>query len=115
MKSLVKAGFVGYNPATRRASYLKHKEKAKEYSTHYNRKKRTGITKEQYATKLQEQLGVCAICGETGTRALAIDHNHSTGQLRGLLCGKCNRGLGYLNDSSILLQKALNYLQKYDY
>lgn len=114
MKKLVKVGCVGYNPETRRASYLRHKEKAKQYSTQYNRKRRTGITNEQYEEKLKHQNGVCAICKDVCTRALAIDHNHTTGQLRGLLCNKCNRGIGYLKDDVATLQRAVDYLKEYE-
>jgi hypothetical protein len=105
---------MAYNPETRRKSYLKNKEKVIQYSTEYNRTRRTGITSQEYLDKLHEQGGVCAICSKECTRALAIDHNHTTGQLRGLLCGKCNRGIGYLNDDKILLQKAIDYLNKYE-
>lgn len=105
---------MAYNPETRRNSYLRNKAKAIEYSTHYNRRRRTGITQEQYQQLVNTQRGLCAICGGVGSKALAIDHNHTTGQLRGLLCGKCNRGIGYLNDDKILLQKAIDYLNKYE-
>ena len=44
---------------------------------------------------------------------LAIDHNHSTGQIRGLLCSLCNFGIGYLKDSPDLLRKAAQYLDDY--
>lgn len=104
---------MAYNPETRRKSYLRHKDKAIEYSTHYNRKRRTGITKDQYDDLITLQLGVCAICSQVCSRALAIDHNHITGQLRGLLCNKCNRGIGYLNDDVETVRKALEYLTKY--
>jgi hypothetical protein len=43
--------------------------------------------------------------------ALAIDHDHRTGKIRGLLCMKCNRGMGYLNDDINLLQKAIEHLK----
>lgn len=61
-------------------------------------------------TKLQAHK--CAICcGNSGVRRLHIDHDHNTGKVRGLLCGKCNRALGYLNDNKELLQKAIAYLE----
>jgi hypothetical protein len=110
----VKVEHVAYNPEVRRKSYLKNKERATQYSTEYNRTRRTGITPQQYLNKLNEQNGVCAICSKECTRALAIDHNHTTGQLRGLLCNKCNRGIGYLNDDVNLVQKAMEYLKRYD-
>ena len=73
-----------------------------------------GITLEQYNNMLKAQNYSCAICGEEDEvegRRLAIDHCHTTGQVRGLLCGKCNRGLGLFYDNEDLLQKAIQYLK----
>lgn len=56
----------------------------------------------------------CEICGRSFTEAIShIDHNHETGQVRGLLCTNCNTGIGNLRDDPILLQKAIDYLAKY--
>lgn len=60
------------------------------------------------------QEGKCKICGVHGSelkRSLAADHNHSTGVFRGLLCDKCNRGIGYFNDKPIVAEKAVQYLR----
>jgi hypothetical protein len=65
---------------------------------------------------LKAQNYKCAICGnedEVEGRKLAIDHCHSEGRVRGLLCGKCNRGLGLFYDNTDLLEKAKDYLVKY--
>jgi predicted transcriptional regulator len=80
---------------------------------------RKGVSKEQYDNMLKNQNGVCAICSSpTGhwsknkRRArLAVDHDHKTGNLRGLLCGNCNRGLRWFRDSKELLLKAVRYLE----
>jgi len=64
---------------------------------------------------LEEQNYRCAICNnedEVEGRRLAIDHCHTTGVVRGLLCGKCNRGIGLFYDSQELLERAINYLNK---
>ena len=74
-----------------------------------------GITLEQYDEMLEEQNYRCAICNnedEVEGRRLAIDHCHTTGVVRGLLCGKCNRGIGLFYDSRELLERAINYLNK---
>lgn len=102
---------MAYNPETRRKSYLKHKEKCIEYSTWYNRKRKLGITKEKYTELLEGQKGVCSICKQTCTKSLAVDHDHTTGKIRGLLCNSCNRGLGYLKDSIDILKAATSYLE----
>jgi hypothetical protein len=76
------------------------------------RQSRYGITAEQYDAMLAAQGGVCAICGEVckSGRSLAVDHDHVTGEVRGLLCGTCNRGIGYLKDDATLLKAALHYV-----
>ena len=65
----------------------------------------------------KEQNGVCAICGspEVSDRNsnLCVDHDHETGKIRGLLCNKCNRGLGYFLDNPKILKNALKYLLKH--
>lgn len=78
------------------------------------------ITPVDYDTMLTEQDGGCAICGlpEADNKiagkynCLSVDHDHKTGKVRGLLCNQCNRGLGFLQDSSVLLRRAANYLEE---
>ncbi len=74
--------------------------------------KRYGLTVEAYKTLELGQKGTCAICHQINSngRALAVDHNHDTGIIRGLLCTTCNLAIGYLNDDPKLLQSALEYL-----
>jgi hypothetical protein len=76
------------------------------------------MTLEDFNTKLTAQGGVCELCGENNTRdkhgVMAVDHNHETGAIRGLLCFKCNSALGNFNDNKELLMKAINYLEKYE-
>jgi hypothetical protein len=74
-----------------------------------------GITKEKYATMLDKQGGKCAICRRfPGKQHLQIDHNHTTGAVRGLLCRTCNAGLGQFFDDQAILQSAILYLGFYD-
>jgi hypothetical protein len=74
--------------------------------------RRYGLTIDQYRVLLDRQGGKCAICGgnENGRR-FAVDHCHDTGRIRGLLCMKCNTGIGKLRDSVDLLRKAIAYLE----
>lgn len=73
-----------------------------------------GITLEEADTLLARQGGACAICGraENDSRGfrLHIDHCHTTGRVRGILCGSCNRGIGGLGDNPELVGRALDYL-----
>lgn len=72
-----------------------------------------GITVEQYDGMLEQQGGVCAICKEACPpgRELAVDHCHSTGRVRGLLCTKCNPMLGFARDDIAVLEAAIAYLR----
>lgn len=78
------------------------------------------ITIEDYEYLFNKQNGVCAICGNKEDRkhrngktfSLAVDHNHITGQIRGLLCSRCNMAIGGLGDSVEMLEKALVYLKQ---
>lgn len=78
-------------------------------------KKRYGITSAQYAEMLQEQGGMCAICGNPDAlqRRLAVDHCHVTGKVRGLLCTECNLALGKFKDSQAVLSNAIKYLKEH--
>ena len=69
---------------------------------------------EDYTNLSELQDNKCAICKEdasTNKRRLAVDHCHKTGNVRGLLCGKCNTALGKFKDDIEILQNAINYLK----
>lgn len=85
----------------------------------YALKRRYGISELEYLDLVQKQNNLCAICGclETSLdkrlqlpKALAVDHCHQTGKIRGLLCSFCNTGLGQFKDNPDLLKKAIEYL-----
>jgi hypothetical protein len=74
-----------------------------------------GISLEQYDRLLAAQNGGCAICGSKEAKTqrngrFCLDHNHQTGEVRGLLCAPCNRGVGLLGDDPERLKKASDYL-----
>lgn len=78
-------------------------------------KYRYGISREQYNNLVKKQNGRCAICkcsSEELGRPLFVDHDHETKKVRGLLCQKCNMGLGYFNDNKEVLLAANNYLER---
>jgi len=86
---------------------------------HQKLQERYGITIEEYNQKLEDQNHCCAICGRSTDEiqnthhrryALAVDHNHTTGKVRGLLCSSCNQALGLFQDNVAVLQSAQTYL-----
>jgi len=70
----------------------------------------------EYSELYRTQEGKCAICQVqfSNENPSNIDHNHHTGKVRGLLCGNCNKGIGFLRDSIPYLEKAIEYLKPYD-
>lgn len=97
-----------------REQYLRTKEKEPDRVYNNRLKKKFGITIENYNQRLAEQNGLCAVCGEAEThKRLAVDHNHKTGQIRGLLCGRCNPAVGYLRDSAEIARKIADYLDSH--
>jgi hypothetical protein len=82
----------------------------------YDLKKNYGISIDDYDKLLELQNGQCVICGKTGSsvRSLAVDHNHKTGKIRGLLCIKCNVWVGDLEKNPEIFGKIKSYLQKHN-
>jgi hypothetical protein len=73
-----------------------------------------GLEQGEYERIYKEQGGTCAICQKaTGkTKRLAVDHDHDTGLVRGLLCGPCNQLVGYFRNSSEAFRRAADYLDR---
>lgn len=98
------------------AADKKLQEQARE--SHLRRKFR--LSEEKYGQLHERQGGLCAICGRPETekyrgevKNLAVDHNHSTGQIRSLLCRKCNHGIGNFMEDEAILVKAIQYLRRH--
>lgn len=82
------------------------------------RRKKLGISDGEYWKLVKKQKGLCAICKQPEVMVrlgrvvtLSIDHDHKTNTVRGLLCHRCNVGLGHFLDNPKLLKKAAKYLQ----
>jgi hypothetical protein len=104
-------------------------ERVNEYRREYRRRpdrqradrdghlrRKYGITLADYERMFEAQGGVCAICGESRPedRTLHIDHDHKSGEVRGLLCFRCNNSLGDLRENYDLFQCAADYLDRDD-
>ncbi len=72
-----------------------------------------GISYETYKEMVEVRAGHCDICKRIPAGKLHVDHDHTTGVVRGLLCGTCNRGIGSLGDSIELLASAMRYLDAF--
>ena len=99
------------HPGPRCATHHRIAQKRSQAASHGRRVEKTyGIPAEAYWTLYEAQGGVCFICRRaTGkTKRLAVDHDHTTGEVRGLLCGPCNQMLGRLGVHELL--NALDYL-----
>ncbi len=82
-----------------------------------HRKVVRNATNHEYETLLQDQDNACAICGITAEeigKKLIVDHNHETLKVRGLLCWRCNSGLGFFKDNQAHLAMEIEYLVKFD-
>src|ERR1700727_794595 len=110
------------NPGKRRAICAawqkRHPGKQREASLRYE----YNLSREEYNAMLAAQGNACAICGRPETvvdkksnkiRELAVDHDHSTGLIRWLLCDRCNRGIGLLKESPLNLRMAAAYLESH--
>lgn len=93
--------WVSVNKEKRRFNTLKHKY---------------GVTRSQYEQMFQKQGGRCAICNAEDApfpNRLNVDHCHGTNQFRGLLCNRCNQGIGYFQESCDILEKAKKYIEQW--
>ena len=92
-----------------KSTYEQYKAKAVISSRKSYLKKTWGITIEEFEELKNSQQGLCGIC-KIKVEIFHIDHDHKTGKIRSLLCNNCNRGIGYLKESTAILQSAIEYL-----
>jgi hypothetical protein len=107
-----------YNKKTNNEAVKKYisTPKGKEAQRKSNLKSKYGLSPEEYDNKLANQNHKCAICGLDETenkKKLAVDHDHSTGKVRDLLCINCNTGLGMFKENIDNLATAIKYLNKH--
>lgn len=101
------------HPGPRCATHWREKQKAVKAANHEKRVQQTyGLEKGEYAQLYQFQGGLCALCRRaTGaSRRLSVDHDHATGDVRGLLCRPCNTLLGHARDKVAFFRRCIHYL-----
>ena len=99
-----------------------NKDRLKIYRKSADLKKKYGLSLDEYNNLHKQQEGLCQICKQPETQAcyrtgatynLAVDHCHITGKIRQLLCSRCNRTLGMVNDDKDLLLAMIEYLENH--
>lgn len=94
-----------------RAYMESHKVEIAECRRRWNLSKRYGISMADFAEIIDRQGGGCAVCGRSGGRQ-CVDHDHKTGEVRGILCVRCNVAIGSLGDDVSGLMRAVRYLER---
>jgi len=87
-------------------------EKVKASNRNTKLKRAYGITQEQFLEMSSKQDNKCACCGKD--RKLVVDHCHTSGNIRELLCNPCNTALGLLNEDTTIIQNLSNYIRKHN-
>jgi hypothetical protein len=102
------------NRETRLANNQRWCEENKEYANASRRQRLYGLTADQYQSLVTAHDNQCAICSAAApeSKSLDIDHNHQTSKVRGLLCRRCNVGIGIFEDNPELLKQAIQYLER---
>lgn len=95
----------------RKKTYTNKSKHYLNYQKNYLRWTKYGLTETAYCDLERAQNGLCKICKTRNPlEPLVVDHCHKTGRVRGLLCGNCNRGLGFFADNMAILVEAAQYL-----
>lgn len=104
------------NPNKVKENNVKYSKLYKDRQRGYDIKRNYGITLEECTKMWHIQNNSCAICMKNIKPGVgsAIDHNHKTGEIRGLLCQKCNAGLGMFDDNILILSNAISYIKRFE-
>jgi hypothetical protein len=102
-------------PSRRKPPIIRTKEELAYLAKIRMLKHRYGLSYEEYLNMYREQEGLCKICFASkelgGTKGLVVDHCHTTGKVRGLLCHACNSAIGKLKENEDIINNALKYLK----
>lgn len=100
------------NPGRVKAWRQKNRDRLNKQLRKIHLRNKFGLTVEEYADILEAQGGVCALCKAPPTPGISlhVDHDHGTGEIRGLLCVRCNNAIGLLREDPDLMQRAARYV-----
>jgi hypothetical protein len=100
------------NPERVKAWRRKNRERRLEKMREIHLRSKFGLTPDEYDRILQAQGGVCALCESSPTQGISlhVDHDHGTGEIRGLLCMRCNNALGLFREDPDVLKRAARYV-----
>lgn len=109
----VPGGLQAYCRACSADHYRQRREALRPRRAEINRdayfRRKYGISAEQLAQMIEEQVGICPIC--LSARARHVDHDHETGKVRGVLCSNCNSALGHIRDDPDVMRRAMAYVE----
>lgn len=114
------SALMGVRPECKKCSLIKMKSWYRQNTYNVRSSKlrsKFGISRAEYEEMAKNQNYRCLICSKHQSelkRGLAVDHCHISGQIRGLLCNRCNRGIGMLNDDTNTIENALAYIKLHD-
>lgn len=106
----------------KKVAFGKLKQFKKEYIKYVNKRRKDGrknsilkskygITLNDYKKLFKQQKGKCLVCGKKSNKTLHVDHNHKTGKVRGLLCFRCNYGIGYFHENIYIFKNIIKLLE----
>jgi len=101
----------------RREWFKKHRGKYKERQKNYTLMRKYGISSDEYNNFFMSQNGCCKICNRHQSefkRRLAVDHDHKTSKVRGLLCHHCNAAIGHFFENPRTMENAITYIKTFN-
>jgi hypothetical protein len=104
------------NPERKKQNERDHYHRNRDHFLDRDLRTKYRMTLDEFHSRLKSQGGGCALCGTKDPRGngkFHVDHNHTTGDVRALLCHSCNTGLGLLGDTVAALEKAVAYLKRF--
>jgi hypothetical protein len=100
------------NPERLKAWRKKNRDRLNKQLRAIHLRNKFGLTTDEYSRMLESQAGVCALCEAAPTPGISlhVDHDHGTGEIRGLLCVRCNNAIGLLRENPDLMRRAARYV-----